>query len=452
MSKRRRKSTSAIPAPDQPVAGAECQGLDLENVVEASAPQQSDLRLETKPVEKSRMSIRRSAKPAPVDRPAPSDSGEALSTEALSAEVLVPEAVTLNPEALSLGPEACTQSADGGCAAPLPNEDSPVSEYPDSAAPEATAERALPAALLAERANTVPEPQPRLGARLRAAREARGISREDMARRLRVSPTVVSDLESENWARLGASVYVRGHLKNYARLVDLPQVAVTHAVQRMAEAGPLLPSLPAAAGDTWLRRNRNAFTYLVYVLLTLMLAIPTYTMLNNRGINSPEPLLANRSPAPSAERTEIDLRPAISSQSEGATASMGFEAEPEPVAEPTPLPAGPAPMMASMTPLAEPSMPLADGEGRHRLRLRFSGQSWVELLDGNGRRLEYGILGAGEAREYRVDGPVSLSVGNVSAVTLDADGAPVDLTVYARQNVARLKLFEGSPENSAPRR
>ncbi len=58
-----------------------------------------------------------------------------------------------------------------------------------------------------------------LGERFRSIRESRGISREEMSRRLRVSPRVIQDIESDQWDRLGASVYVRGHLNSYAKIL-----------------------------------------------------------------------------------------------------------------------------------------------------------------------------------------------------------------------------------------
>lgn len=322
-----------------------------------------------------------------------------------------------------------------------------------------------PSALANPTAATGPEHPPmveapaRLGSRLRAVREARGISREDMARRLRVSPNVVSDLESENWSRLGAPVYVRGHLRNYARLLDVPQVAVAHTVGKMIETAPLLPSLPAAAGASWSGRNRHAFTYLVYVLLTLMLAVPTYTMLNNRGINSPEPLVANlaRDAAPQIDAAGANRDAATSltlpkPASALAITDASVASEPASVVATLPAAESSAPMMASMTPVAAPAPTPVAGEGQHLIEILFSGDSWVELLNADGGRLEYGVLGAGKTRQYRVSGPVSLSVGNVSAVTVRVDGEHIDLGAYARQNVARLKLLAPASDNpSAPR-
>ncbi len=443
MSKRRRKSTPV--QSDGQNRLAPLAGLWPESETDARMAAHADVALsvEALPVAKSRMSVSRIGKSAEAE-PLPSIH---------AAEAPEPGLAPMLYEAVqSAADDVATSLAAEVPAAPMAD---PVLELLATAASPADPSPVPGPSLAEDRATSVIEVQPRLGARLRAAREVRGISREDMARRLRVSPTVVSDLESENWARLGASVYVRGHLKNYARMLDIPQVAVAHAVNRMGEVGPLLPSLPAAGGS-WSGRNRHAFTYLVYALLTLMLAVPTYTMLNNRGINSPEPLVANVPVEFAARDSAADATAgeASSTLPGQVPAAVDAFAPVDPPMVPGTVPGVEpiGPMMASMTPLAEAPPASALAEGQHQLAIVFSDRSWLELLDADGRRLEYGILGAGESRQYRVSGPVSLSVGNVSAVTLSVDGERVDLGAYARQNVARLKLFEAAPENPAATR
>ena len=59
------------------------------------------------------------------------------------------------------------------------------------------------------------------GARLRKAREAAGLSEADVADRLKMPVRVVRSLESEDWSRLGAPVFVRGQLRSYSRLLGL---------------------------------------------------------------------------------------------------------------------------------------------------------------------------------------------------------------------------------------
>ncbi|MBX3702979.1 MAG: helix-turn-helix domain-containing protein [Steroidobacteraceae bacterium] len=68
------------------------------------------------------------------------------------------------------------------------------------------------------------------GVRLRAAREALGLSIEDAADRLRLNAALVLAMEEERFALLGAPVFARGHLRNYAQLLGVPEREVVAAV------------------------------------------------------------------------------------------------------------------------------------------------------------------------------------------------------------------------------
>ncbi|MDH4259332.1 MAG: helix-turn-helix domain-containing protein [Gammaproteobacteria bacterium] len=63
---------------------------------------------------------------------------------------------------------------------------------------------------------------PSPGARLRSAREARGLTIEAAAERLRLNVALVLAMEEERLALLGAPVFARGYLRNYAALLGLP--------------------------------------------------------------------------------------------------------------------------------------------------------------------------------------------------------------------------------------
>ena len=61
-----------------------------------------------------------------------------------------------------------------------------------------------------------------IGDRLRAAREATAIPVEKIASDLLLDPSVLEHLEAEEFAELGAPVFVRGHLRKYAMRLGLP--------------------------------------------------------------------------------------------------------------------------------------------------------------------------------------------------------------------------------------
>ena len=73
-----------------------------------------------------------------------------------------------------------------------------------------------------------------LGADLRAARVASGMSIEDVASATRVRASVIAAVESDDLAVLGPEVYARGHLRTIATVIGLDPDAV---VARLSDPG-----------------------------------------------------------------------------------------------------------------------------------------------------------------------------------------------------------------------
>ncbi|HVR93563.1 MAG TPA: helix-turn-helix transcriptional regulator, partial [Casimicrobiaceae bacterium] len=59
------------------------------------------------------------------------------------------------------------------------------------------------------------------GARLRAAREAAGLSLDQVAQQLKLAPRQVKALEEESFGELPGRTFSRGFVRNYARLLHL---------------------------------------------------------------------------------------------------------------------------------------------------------------------------------------------------------------------------------------
>ena len=67
------------------------------------------------------------------------------------------------------------------------------------------------------------------GALVKSARENRGLSIEEAADRLRLNEALVLAMEEDRFGLLGAPVFARGHLRNYAALVGAQEREVMEA-------------------------------------------------------------------------------------------------------------------------------------------------------------------------------------------------------------------------------
>lgn len=253
------------------------------------------------------------------------------------------------------------------------------------------------------------------GARLRAAREAAGLSIDDVAARLRMPGRVVRSLENEDWSRLGAPVFVRGQVRSYSRLLGLTTAPLMDALTvGQVEPTKLVSRTHIPKAQWWAEQIGRR---LVYIVLTLSLAIPVWVATRQHLAGSAEgvaALDAPADPAVPAER-EIDRTPRT--------------------------------LVASMAPVATSGQPViaAPAATGAEIVLRTSGKTWLEVVANDGSTLAKELLPAGAERRYAASQVRRMTIGNASAVALESRGRPVDALANARANVAR---FEVSSDGS----
>jgi cytoskeleton protein RodZ len=262
-----------------------------------------------------------------------------------------------------------------------------------------------------------------IGARLRAAREKRGLTLLQAAERLHLDAGIVQALEAENFTALGADVYVRGHLRRYAEAVgesptqlqqlyaDSPQVLrpdltrIPRGQPEKSSSWLLLPAVLLVVGF--------ATAGLLWWLLTL--------------------------PGEKAHALPAELPP-------GAAAADAAPA--------TEQPAFPGPADTSAAPASASPAGTSTGTGpQARLDLNFSGASWVEIADVRGRRLLHGLIEAGSTRTVTGSAPLLVVLGNAPAVTLRVNGqAVLPGTLVHRDGSAHLMIdAAGRVSAAAPR-
>lgn len=120
------------------------------------------------------------------------------------------------------------------------------------------------------------------GARLRIAREARGLAIEDVAERLRLNAALVLALEEDRLALLGAPVFAKGHLRNYAMLVGVPEDEILSAFE--ADEIPEPSFLPALDLRPKRRRSSSWGWPLAAIALALVLVAAFWLWTKANGL------------------------------------------------------------------------------------------------------------------------------------------------------------------------
>lgn len=285
-------------------------------------------------------------------------------------------------------------------------------------------------------APTGASPDMGLGARLRAAREARGMDLVACGHVSHLSVRVLQQLETGDFGNGNDYVFVRGALNSYSRLLGIPGHEVDAALQAIAPAAqPELVPTGNALRAPWMRRYGAAATY---IILTATVAVPLVWLGLRGGLDNQLTRIAPLDSAPSASVPAQQV-----AKSERAANVPAVHQEP--------------PLQASMTPFSAMQMGAGDADtptsaassapvvpaasGGHVLNLQANADSWVEVHDANGKTVASEMLHAGDQRSYRSATPLSVTIGNADGVQVQSDGKPLSLAAYRRANVARFQVF-----------
>lgn len=262
-----------------------------------------------------------------------------------------------------------------------------------------------------------------IGIRLRQGREKAGLSIEQAGQQLKLPVAIVEAMERDDWQRLGAPVYVRSYLGSYLRLVGLPAALAEQVAREKPQ-----PQLVSLGGSSGVRHALNhSMRNMVYLVMTAVLVLPVVLVVRHYQSAQPTDVLTLEPqttlvPAPSLASGPAPALPAQADASPAATVASDVSAE------------GPAPVMASMAPFQKSAATSTD------LLLRFAGESWVDVVDASGARVERGLVAAGSERRYAPGQVARITLGNAEAVEVSFAGAMIDLTPYRAANVARFAV------------
>ncbi|CAM4001673.1 RodZ domain-containing protein [Shewanella aquimarina] len=308
-----------------------------------------------------------------------------------------------------------------------------------------------------------------LGQWLKAARESRQMTLTSVAERLNLRPSIVKDLEADNYDNIASATYVKGYVKNYARILGLEMARVD---AYLAESFPVVdaPTMQSFSRKTT-RQARDGrlmlVTYLIiFVLLALLVLwwVQKSAMVADLDLSKPsveeaaelstlpgEPSLM---PAqdPQAD-TGIEMpRASLSQVTSEQTASEQTATEPtvtestaaepattEPLTRATQAPQisqSQAPQALESSRTDDTAQAVDDAE----LALSLSGDCWIKVTDANGKVLVNGLKLAGKEMNVFGQAPFKVILGAPQSLTMHLNGEPIDLAKYPSGRVARLTV------------
>lgn len=328
---------------------------------------------------------------------------------------------------------------------------------------------------------------PQLG--LVQMRERQGLSLEQVAASLRLPIVQVKALEEGDYSKLPSTVFARGYLRSYARLLGLSgddlvcefdrnyggeqacaSIRSISRVQPSGSSGPgvrlsmLLLVVVVVATTFWWWKTQYGHEVALTSLPEGTVAVDTAdgeTLVLSAGEPEAEFAIAEQvldggaiSGQISSADAESDVaalpeEPASAGAIQGEGAVSAFVAETGQadvvgaVIDPAAATVAAAPESAAESPVETGATGATDAEMlvATGLVVRFQDDCWVTIKGASGKTLFNNLRKAGDELHIEQTGPLNVLLGRASAVSeISFDGAAVDLAPFSNKNVARLTL------------
>lgn len=295
-----------------------------------------------------------------------------------------------------------------------------------------------------------------IGPSFRQAREALGLSVEDVASHLRLSLRQIHALENDEFSALPEATITRGFIRNYARLLEIPAEPLLDVYKAYSPAGG--PKAITIQSANILISGGDRRPWLAYISASIVIALLLGAWLlyfeypksqsaqpsvapvaspveaSSDMVTEPLPIAA----LPAAERDQAAVQEAEPAQAPSAAAASVEPAVTTPAAVAIPPAASPTSTAPIPSPTSTSAVPSQTGVSK--LTMHFSQQTWVSVVDRDNKELVNKNKPAGSDEVVEATPPLKLIIGNAAATSLIYNGKSVDLGPHSRLNVARLTL------------
>ena len=334
------------------------------------------------------------------------------------------------------------------------------------------------------------------GERLQAARIKKGLSLEDVASRMHLSPSILEAIEENNFDEITAPIFVKGYLRAYARIVSLGEdEMIEQYVDYYSEEDPPINSTSNMVPELSATDARIKWTtYFVIVVLGVLLSawwwnkqqnqeppvsldvqssdVQSSRADENAGIEASvdndiqarsETAVVADEGTTVVESESPDAAVTAAADSAAVSETAADEAVEEPVtavvveaeaavdqASATDAVALPLETDSSST-TDDPSPQAISGtrdnptmvapSGSDKLKIIIHADTWADVKDSNNYQLVYDLLRAGSSVELSGMAPFSAFLGNGHGVEIQLNGEDVGFSSSIRDNnTARLKI------------
>jgi cytoskeleton protein RodZ len=291
---------------------------------------------------------------------------------------------------------------------------------------------------------------PGLGAALRAERDKKGMSLDQVASVTKLRTPMLEALENEAWESLPHPVFVRGFIRTYAKVLGADEKYLLSLYEQVMPE-KTEPPPPAAVP----RRSRKGW-YLIPILALVLLGIAFFLWQGYPSSSRKTQVSKNQAALQSAPKNEEKLKAAEPSKPEGEK-EVASKQENIPAAAPVPSPdqnkeeppgtetglkddqEKPQPAVAEAQ--KEPVPAPEEKKDAFVLDAVVVETTWVRISIDGGEPKEY-LFNPGFRTQWKAEEGFALLVGNAGGIQLELNGQKLGKLGNPGQ-VVRLRLPKG---------
>ena len=318
------------------------------------------------------------------------------------------------------------------------------------------------------------------GILLQTARQEKKLRPEDVAYELRLTPTQVLALEENDYSRMPEETYVRGYLRNYAKLVGVPENDILMAFARFSRGGEKKTQAVLPGSETQqLKTGINVRLLSLGLLLAVILLgaiwllmpydkqLPDENIAENKAVDESVVTVDIPVGASTLNLGKVDEKTTV--VADAPLTKITQESSTDTANEPAAVdaannqdntgqaaaPPGQSELKVSVPGATKPevsaiesesvaveteSAPVATKDGT--LFINYSKDSWTDIRDATGKKLLYRTVKKGEKVALAGKLPLSLFFGFAQGVNVTFNGAEIDVSAHTRGVFARFTVGE----------
>ncbi|MET6759920.1 RodZ domain-containing protein [Pseudoalteromonas sp. NCIMB_1079] len=273
--------------------------------------------------------------------------------------------------------------------------------------------------------------QPTVGQILKNHREQANVSIATIAAPLKLSELQIKRLENDEFALLGPITFVKGYIKNYCRELKVDSAPILAMMPAPPE--PTKPAnMQSFSRRTEKEASDNRLMFFSYLILAIVIGSSALWFWQNA--------------TPIEEQTsKINVANSIMSERQAAQPSILQQQQQAEINDESLLESKDTLETSTSSEAVTETAPITSNnesqeDASSTIVMNFNGESWVEIYDGEGEKIAFGVKKAGYIMTVSGTPPFSVVLGKHDAVDITLNGEPVDVSAFPKNRLAKFTL------------